>query len=42
MAASPLDASPAGSVSNHVKSKFKDLDAFLNSESEETEASSEE
>lgn len=41
--ASPYDGSPAGSVPTHVKNKFKDLDAFLNSESEEeTEESSEE
>lgn len=32
---SPFGSSPAGSVPRETKAKFKDLDAFLNSESEE-------
>ncbi|WVQ79085.1 hypothetical protein IAT38_001179 [Cryptococcus sp. DSM 104549] len=47
--ASPMDSSPAGSVPHGVKSKFQDLDSFLNSEGEsesesetETEGSSDE
>ena len=32
---SPMEASPAGSIPTQGKSKFRDLDAFLNSETEE-------
>lgn len=39
---SPFGSSPAGSVPRETKAKFKDLDAFLNSESEEEEEDEEE
>ncbi|KAK8861597.1 hypothetical protein IAR55_002420 [Kwoniella newhampshirensis] len=40
-AASSMDNSPAGSVPQNVKSKFQDLDRFLDSDSEEEESEDE-